>query len=412
SGMIRTPSPGYLRLIDEIVMSDVWVVDREMQSISVGQGKQQFQFAELNPQAKGILDEVFVGESKVSEEFSTLLGETSLTAAVPVHGEGDEVIGAVLVHEKISVGDSYITNSTRMILFSTGVAILLVMGLAVAFAKRFIRPLIQMDQMADQLIAGEYQAKTGITQEDELGDLASNLDRLADRLEEAKRQSAALDQIRKDFISNISHELKTPVTVLRSSLEALREGVVSDPNQVREYYDTLCEEVVVLERLIHDLLELTALQNENFPLNKEELSFVDILRDALRSQRQLARDRGIEISFEVQSEEIPFVGDYTRLRQMVITVLNNAIKYSKATGVVRITEEADRCISIRNFGKIISQEEIDNLFQSFYRGKGSIVKGFGLGLAIAKEIATRHGIEIQVCSSIEDGTVFTFQLPK
>ncbi len=413
-GKMHVPGGGYINLFGELLKGDIWIVDRAAQSIQVGQGKKQIEFKELNEEAVKSLQEVFQGKSEVTGSYSTILGESSLTASVPVFGDDGEIVGAVLLHEVVNLGDGFFDSTVRILLLSTLVATALVMCLAVLFAGRFIKPLNAMDQVAKQLIAGDYTVKSGIVQQDEIGNLAKNLDLLSDRLDEARKKSDALEQLRRDFISNISHELRTPVTVMRSSLEALREGIIQDPNEVRDFHEVLYEESLVLERLISDLLELTGLQNENFPLSKVEVNLIDILSDAVRSQRQLAVEKAIELRLETKETALFIVGDYTRLRQMFITVINNAVKFSDPDETVRVEEdpaEDGYVVRIINRGPVIPPEQLEHIFQSFYRAEDVVQQGFGLGLAIAKQIATRHAIEIDVTCDRDEGTCFIFLMP-
>ncbi|MPN49112.1 Signal transduction histidine-protein kinase BaeS [bioreactor metagenome] len=129
--------------------------------------------------------------------------------------------------------------------------------LSIAFSFGFTKPLNRMKQTALLLAKGDYTAKTDIHQKDEIGELALNLDVLSDRLDAETRESEKLHQLRRDFVANISHELRTPVTVLRGSLEALCEEVVSDPEQVKNYHRQMLKESIYLQRLVNDLLDLS-----------------------------------------------------------------------------------------------------------------------------------------------------------
>ena len=118
-----------------------------------------------------------------------------------------------------------------------------------------------MYNVTGQIIKGNYQAKTGILQNDETGVLAHNIDELAARFSEAESERKELDQMRQDFISNISHELRTPVTVIKGSLEVLDEGLVTGQEEMKEYFHQMLADVSQLQRLVNDLLELSRLQN-------------------------------------------------------------------------------------------------------------------------------------------------------
>lgn len=217
-------------------------------------------------------------------------------------------------------------------------------------------------------------------------------------------------KLRRDFVANISHELRTPVTVIRGSLEALRDKVVTDPEQVKDYYRQMLNESIFLQRLVDDLLDLSRLQNTDFKMEMQELSLCDVLDDVVRSARNIASGKRIEILYEQDASPCKTTGDYGRLRQMLMIVIDNAIKFSSEQGRVSISLK-DRVISVRDQGAGISQEDLPYIFERFYKSKSETNKnGTGLGLSIAKQIADRHNIRFSVSSSPAEGTEFRFQL--
>lgn len=159
-----------------------------------------------------------------------------------------------------------------ILLFCILAALVFAVLLSVLLARRFIRPLQIMYNVTGQIIKGNYQAKTCIKQNDETGVLAHNIDELSTRLSEAEAERKELDQMRQDFISNISHELRTPVTVIKGSLEVLDEGLVTGQEEMKEYFHQMLADVSQLQRLVNDLLELSRLQNTGFKIEKQKLT--------------------------------------------------------------------------------------------------------------------------------------------
>ena len=168
-----------------------------------------------------------------------------------------------------------------------------------------------------RLARGETGISTGIAQNDEVGALAEDIDMLSVRLKEAREKEAGLEALRRDFSTKLTHELKTPVAVMRSSLEALKDGIITDPAEIQASYDVLCTESRQLDRLIADLLELTALQNPRYPLNKESLDIIPVIHDAIRSLRIHEKEKNIRTEWTAEDTSLPFSGDYGRLRQML-----------------------------------------------------------------------------------------------
>ena len=279
----------YITAIQDIAMGEVWIVDQSAETISVGTGKKAITYAELPSAALALVDEVFEGEVAFSEGFSPLLEDTSITVGAPVLSSEGEVIAAVLLHDYIANMQTAVRSGFSTLGISLALALIAAVGIAVLLAKRFIQPLKKMEETTQQLADNHYEAHTGIVQNDEMGSLAANIDILAEKLAEAAQESAKLDKMRKDFITSISHELRTPVTVIRGSLEALNDHVVEDPAKIDEYYQQMLTESIHLERMINDLLELSRLQNPDYQMEMSSLNFVDVVENAIRSVRYIAR---------------------------------------------------------------------------------------------------------------------------
>ena len=220
-----------------------------------------------------------------------------------------------------------------------------------------------------------------------------------------------LDKIRKDFVANVTHELKTPITVIRGSVEALKDGVVSDPDKMQEYYQQILSESKYLQSMVGDLLDLSKLQNADFPMDQADVDMTDILKDAVRSVRGISEAKGIQMHAVTIGNIMRIVGDYGRLRQMLIILLDNAVKFS-ATGKTIDVSGGDNHITIRDYGVGIAEADLPYIFDRFHKSRSEENKeGTGLGLAIAKQIADRHGISLHVTSKLGEGTEFTVYMP-
>jgi signal transduction histidine kinase len=284
--------------------------------------------------------------------------------------------------------------------------------LSAGLAYSFTRPLNKMKKTAVLLASGDYSAKTDIEQKDEIGELAEALDIMSLRLFEARQESEKLEKLRREFVANISHELKTPVTVLRGSLEALCDDVVTEPLQVKSYHEQMLVETLHLQRLINDLLDLSRLQNTDFKIESSDISLCEVMSDALRSAESLAAKKGIKI-LKAPSEQVCAIkGDYGRLRQMLLIVLDNAVKFSPEGSEISVSLGGN-ILSISDRGIGIPESELPFIFDRFYKTKSEDNKsGSGLGLAIAKQIAERHGIAITAESRDGEGTTFKFVFPQ
>ncbi|HCS10248.1 MAG TPA: two-component sensor histidine kinase [Clostridiales bacterium] len=398
----------YIRNLDDIAMADAWIVDEELNLLITGSmSHMQYNYADLPQDADIVVKNVFKGETTFSEGFSRLLESPALTVGTPITSNG-EITGALLIHSPVKGMNDAINEGFRILLFSILTALILSVFLSVALALTFTRPLEKMKNIAAFLAVGNYSVKTGIKQNDEIGELAATMDILSQRLSEADEERNRVQKQRQDFITNISHELRTPVTVIRGSLEALSDGVVNEPEQVKEYHKQMLNESKSLERLVNDLLELSRLQNTDFRIEMQELNICDVLKDSVRSASNLARQKNINIEFSLDRDVFLTKGDYGRLRQMFLTVIDNAIKFSYYNKSIYITLK-DNHIIIKDEGIGISKEDFPNIFDRYYSVKSDENKtGTGLGLTIAKQIALRHNIEMFAESGLNEGTSFVF----
>lgn len=402
----------YLRTIGDIAGTDVWIVDGERNLITSGRDRhhmmKEYGYKDLPPNAELLIDKSFKGSTAFSEEFSNILTELTLTVGTPIFNSTGEVIGVVLLHSPVEGINEAISQGIIILVISIILALIASFLLSIVFSHSFTKPLYTMKKTALQLSKGDYTAKTNIKQNDEIGELADTIDVLSDRLDIASHESEKLEAMRREFVANISHELKTPITVIRGSLEALVDGVVIDPLKIEEYHLQMLNESKYLQRLVGDLLDLSKLQSLDFEIEKKEILIIDLINDVKRSFDHISKKKDVKIEFKKKVEDFKILGDYGRIRQMIMIILDNAVKFSSKNETVYITLEKDR-LYIEDNGLGISREYLPYIFDRFYKSRSEDNKtGTGLGLAIAKKIADRHDIEL-IAESVEGkGSTFIF----
>ncbi|MBR2182135.1 MAG: HAMP domain-containing histidine kinase [Acidaminococcaceae bacterium] len=354
----------------------------------------------------------FRGESSVREEFDKRINEMMVLAAAPVYDKNGGVEGVLML--RVPVFGLRHAFYEALEVFGGCLVLALILALATAWflSLKFTRPLNKMKDTAEKLAAGDYTARCFVQQNDEIGELAATLDSMAGKLEQADRETRKTEKLRKEFIANISHELRTPVTVVRGSLEALRDKVVTEPADVERYYDTMYSETLFLQRLINDLLDLSRLQNVDFPIEKEPLNFCEVIQGAVRSARHLAREKNITVDCQLDTPVYKMTGDFGRLNQMLMIFLDNAVKFSPENSSIEV-KLTNRRLTIADHGPGIKSEDLLHVFDRFYKTRGEDNKsGSGLGLAIAREIAERHVIAAMMQSEYGKGTTAVLELPK
>nr|WP_312579666.1 ATP-binding protein [Sedimentibacter sp.] len=402
----------YLRNLDDIAMDDAWIVDENMNLLTTGtMAHMHYAYSDLPEDADVVVKDVFEGNTTFSQGFSDLLDTPTITVGTPIKS-GNEIIGALLIHSPVKGIDRAVSNGYKILFISIIVALILSFMLSVLLAITFTKPLKKMKNAAVLLSEGDYNVKTDVNQNDEIGELADTIDILSQRLDKASHESERMQKQRQDFITNISHELRTPVTVIRGSLEAICDGIIKDPIQLKDYHRQMLNESKSLERLVNDLLELSRLQNADFKIEMQEINLCDVLKDAARSAMNIAKHKNIDIEYNQDSNVFSINGDYGRLRQMFLIVIDNAIKFSTDNSKIYISLKECRVI-IRDEGIGISDEDLPYIFDRYYRLKSDENKsGTGLGLTIANQIALKHNISITVISKQKTGTSFVFDLKK
>ncbi|WP_345243507.1 two-component system histidine kinase PnpS [Pontibacillus salipaludis] len=226
-----------------------------------------------------------------------------------------------------------------------------------------------------------------------------------------------LEQMRKDFVANVSHELKTPITSIRGFSETLLDGAMSDEGLREQFITIILNESERLQSLIHDLLELSKLEKEEFTLNIEHISVPSLVKDIIPIVEQQANQKGIELEQTIDTEGY-IDGDSARLKQVVINLVTNAINYTPNGGTIKLDLKDQKdffMISVTDSGIGIPKEDVPRIFERFYRvdkARSRNSGGTGLGLAIVKHIVEAHDGNIEVESEYQKGTAFHITLPK
>jgi two-component system, OmpR family, phosphate regulon sensor histidine kinase PhoR len=237
----------------------------------------------------------------------------------------------------------------------------------------------------------------------------------------AARDTTELTRVadmRRDFVANVSHELKTPLAAIRGYAETLRDGALDEPPTARRFTDRILSQCRRLQELLADLLILSRLEGDA-ALEREPVSLDAIARHAVELLAPAARGKGVEI--ELREEEVPplppVLGDAGNLERLLLNLLDNAIKYNRPDG--KITVQVGRCggeamVEVSDSGIGIPPESIPRIFERFYRvdkGRAREEGGTGLGLAIVKHIAQAHGGQVDVESRLGRGSTFRVRLP-
>ena len=225
-----------------------------------------------------------------------------------------------------------------------------------------------------------------------------------------------LEKMRRDYIANISHELRTPLTAVRGLLEPLSDGMIKDDAVKMRYYGIMLHEVERLSRLITDMLQLSRLQSGTEYMEKSTFNVGELIDDVYQSYRQNAQQKGIRLELDMEEDLPDVISDPDRIEQVLVILLDNAMRYAGEGGTVRISAHQDTSdvhVSVWDSGCGIAPEDVVHVFERFFKtDKSRKEGGTGLGLSIAKQIMDKLDEQITVQSEVGKWTCFTFTVKK
>jgi len=276
--------------------------------------------------------------------------------------------------------------------------------------KILITPLSKINVAARKLSKGEVDKRVYVETNDEIGELAESFNTMADSLAEVEKN-------RRDFISNVSHELRTPITSIKGFVAGIMDGVI--PKDKEGYYMKIVyDEITRLSRLVNELLDLSAMEAGKLVLKFSEFDINEIIRICIINLEPKIKHKKLEVDVVLEGDHLYVNGDRDRLIQVVTNLADNAVKYSNEGGYIRVTSKSrgsKAYISIYNDGPAISEEDMKNIWDRFYKADKSRTNkvSTGLGLSIVRNILTQHGEEIWAENKTpEKGVTFTFTLKK
>lgn len=226
-----------------------------------------------------------------------------------------------------------------------------------------------------------------------------------------------LERVREDFVANVSHELKTPLTSIKGFIETLKEGAIKDKGKAFKFLDIIDEEVNRLNRLLEDLLLLSEVENKELDMLSELIYVEEVVDEVFHMLSGEAEEKDIVLEKEIIGEIFPIQGNYNYFKQMLINLVDNGIKYNPMGGYVKVSIEVKKgymLLKVMDNGLGIDKEEQDRIFERFYRvdkSRSRDIGGTGLGLAIVKHVVSVFNGSIHVESQLNKGSTFLIKIP-
>ncbi len=339
------------------------------------------------------------------------LGSGMVTLGVPWYGTGitsGRVMGAVLLH--ISVDSLKVDYSDLVRYASLAAVFSLLIGtfLAWLIAQRQYRPLKTINDAVTAFAGGDFERRVEIRGRDEIANLADSFNRMAQEI-------SNLDQSRKSFVANVSHELRSPMTCIQGYVQGMLDGTIGEEERPK-YLETVLSETKRLTKLVGELLELSRFESGKMPMDVSVFDVNELILGVLFRYEQQIEDKGILVDITFKEQPCMVRADSARITQVVTNLIDNAVKFTQENGQLTVwTHTVDHLayITIRNEGKSIPAEDLPFIFDRFYKVDKAHTsgRGTGLGLSIVKKIMEQHEQEISVTSSA-NLTTFVFTLER
>lgn len=322
---------------------------------------------------------------------------------------------------------------TNRFLIIGGASAIIISGIiALIISNTFTKPLKELNQISQKMSKLDFSQKYEVTTDDEIGMLGTSINTLSSNLEktiqELKKanmelekdieETSKISEMRSQFISDVSHELKTPIALIQGYAEGLCDGIVQDEESRKYYLDVILDEANKMAELTRGLLDLSNLEYGKNELNIQNFNITELINNLIRKQEILLNEKEIKVTFDYE-KDLEVKGDTFRIEQVLTNYFNNAIKHlddkkeikisiddSKPNGIVRI--------SVFNSGENIADEDIPRIWNRFYKvdsSRNREVGGSGIGLSLVRAIMKQHHMNYGV-QNVDGGVEFWFELEK
>ena len=306
---------------------------------------------------------------------------------------------------------------TILLVFSAVISLFFAFFLSQSMVSRLRELLALSRRVAD----GDLTARVQVDSHDEIGRLATEFNAMIEQLDRSHAQRDRLEASRRELIAAVSHDLRTPLASVRAMIEALNDGVVTDPETVSRYLHTIQNETHHLTALIDDLFELSQIDAGALKLHFEPTSLADLVSDALESMAPQAQRKNVHLQGHVEGVPPRVPLDAPRMQRVLYNLITNAIRHTPADGTITLTVRGEPGrveLTVVDTGEGIREGDLPHVFDRFYRGEPARTRdsrtaapGAGLGLAIAKGIIEAHGGTISAISPPGQGATFRVVLP-
>lgn len=331
--------------------------------------------------------------------------EKTLSVSIPLNDKTIQV-GVLRTTASLRSTDNNIAKQFLIFIIFGAVAAIVGGILSFYLSRRIFRPINKLTEVAKKYSDGQYDEKSNISYEGEIGELAKTMDQLSENIIEK-------EAVKTEFISSVSHELRTPLTSIKGWSITLQDDGI-DRELTNEGLKIIEKESDRLSDMVEDLLDFSRFTSPKFKLSKSTFNILDAAQTIITQLRLRLKEKSINLLFNYNQRDIEVVADVNRIKQVFINLLDNAIKFTPIEGTIVVNIEAsDQKVSCQviDTGIGISENEIDKVTQKFYKGSSS-ESHTGLGLSICEEIVKAHNGILAITSVEGEGTTIEFTIPK
>lgn len=357
-----------------------------------------------------------VVSGKVINKSSTFNGaydKKMMVIGIPIKYQGG-IVGAMFVNTGMFDIKRTALELFYIFIASSAVSILAAFALVYMQSKRISKPIVKINEAARNIASGKYDKRVAVTSNDEIGQLASSFNFMADSV-------AELENTRSEFISDVAHELRTPMTSISGFIEGIMDGTIP-PEKEKDYLKIVLDETKRLTKMVNDMLEMSKMSSSEYKLDITKFDINEMTRICIIGLGNRIDEKNLDLNVDFEKDSLMVLADKDAINRVIINLLDNAIKFSypNTTIGIRTWVEGGRAkFCVGNFGDGISGSDLSNIFNRFYKTDKSRAKeksGAGLGLSFVKNIITLHKQNVWVESvDTKEGssvkyTKFTFTL--
>ncbi len=340
------------------------------------------------------------------QSITPLNGERIMAVSIPLRESGENI---GVLRYSVSAEPLY-DVIINIVLNAAWVGLLVILFgfvLSLIIAKRIVGPIQQLTSVAKEMATGNFDVRAEKRYDDEVGTLAVTLNYMSEEMVKSEK-------IKYDFISSVTHELRTPLTSIKGWGETLLVGDLSDKKETLQGLEVMTGETDRLIGLVEDLLDFSKFQAGEIKVSLQPYDLRGLLEDLLLQFRYRGQTKQIRLYADIPDQPLPVDGDFNRLKQVFVNLLDNAFKFTPAQGEVRLTADYNETliiVTVADNGEGIEADDLTKLGTKFFKGR-SRQSGSGLGLAICKEIIELHGGRLRIESEFTKGTSVIVELPR